>query len=93
MALLDWMAPDHDLRLEGDGVRLRPHRSADFSEWADLRACSRAFLQPWEPTWPRDDLTRAAFRRRLSAYARRRWPSFQRAGSTVRPPAADVSSR
>jgi ribosomal-protein-alanine N-acetyltransferase len=69
MALLDWIAPDHDLRLEGDGVRLRPHRSSDFSEWADLRAGSRAFLQPWEPTWPRDDLTRAAFRRRLSAYA------------------------
>jgi ribosomal-protein-alanine N-acetyltransferase len=31
---------------------------------------SREFLQPWEPTWPVDDLTRAAFRRRLTAYAR-----------------------
>ena len=31
---------------------------------------SREFLQPWEPTWPADDLTRAAFRRRLTAYAR-----------------------
>ena len=26
---------------------------------------SRDFLTPWEPTWPADDLTRAAFRRRL----------------------------
>ena len=26
---------------------------------------SREFLTPWEPTWPEDDLTRAAFRRRL----------------------------
>ena len=69
MALLDWMASDHDLRLEGEGVRLRPHRPADFAEWAILRARSRAFLQPWEPTWPADDLSRTAYRRRLTAYA------------------------
>lgn len=69
MALLDWIAPDHDLRLDGEGVRLRPHRSNDFIEWANLRARSRAFLQPWEPTWPRDDLTRGAYKRRLSAYS------------------------
>jgi ribosomal-protein-alanine N-acetyltransferase len=30
-----------------------------------LREESRAFLTPWEPTWPDDDLTRGAFRRRL----------------------------
>ncbi|HUZ11409.1 MAG TPA: GNAT family protein [Caulobacteraceae bacterium] len=69
MALLDWIASDHDLRLEGAGVRLRPHRSGDFTEWAMLRSRSRAFLQPWEPTWPADDLTRGAWRRRLAAYA------------------------
>jgi ribosomal-protein-alanine N-acetyltransferase len=69
MALLDWMAADNDLRLDGAGVRLRPPRASDFAEWCELRAGSRAFLQPWEPTWPADDLTRAAFRRRLTAYA------------------------
>ena len=69
MALLDWIAPDHDLRLEGHGVRLRPHRAADYSEWAALRSGSRAFLQPWEPTWPSDDLSRASYRRRLTADA------------------------
>ena len=69
MALLDWMATDHDLRLDGDGVRLRPHRASDFAEWASLREGSRHFLQPWEPTWPADDLTRAAYRRRLATYA------------------------
>lgn len=69
MALLDWISPDHELRLDGEGVRLRPHRSGDFAEWAALRAGSREFLQPWEPTWPADDLTRGAWRRRLSAYA------------------------
>ena len=69
MALLDFLGADNDLRVEGEGVRLRPHRSGDFAEWASLRATSRAFLQPWEPTWPLDDLTRSAWRRRLSAYA------------------------
>ncbi len=72
MALLDWIAPESGLRLDGDHVRLRPPRAGDFEEWRELRAVSRAFLQPWEPTWPVDDLTRAAFRRRLAAYARDR---------------------
>lgn len=69
MALLDWIAADNDLRLDGSVVRLRPHRSSDYQEWANLREASRAFLQPWEPTWPADDLTRGAYRRRLAAYA------------------------
>lgn len=72
MALLDWIAPDDGLRLDGPGVRLRSPRASDFAEWRELRASSRAFLQPWEPVWPADDLTRAAFRRRLAAYARDR---------------------
>ena len=72
MALLDWIAPESGLRIEGEGVRLRPPRASDYAEWRDLRAQSRAFLQPWEPTWPVDDLSRAAFRRRLLAYARDR---------------------
>ena len=29
----------------------------------------RAFLTPWEPIWPADDLSRGAFRRRLKRYA------------------------
>ena len=42
---------------------------------------SRDYLQPWEPAWPEDDLTKAAFRRRLSIYAREMelgnaWPFF-----------------
>jgi ribosomal-protein-alanine N-acetyltransferase len=68
MALLDWISSDHDLRFHGDGVSLRPPRASDYAEWAELRERSREFLQPWEPTWPGDDLTRAAFRRRLAAY-------------------------
>ena len=72
MALLDWIAPESGLRVEGQGVVLRPPRASDYPEWRELRAASRGFLQPWEPTWPADDLTRAAFRRRLAAYARDR---------------------
>lgn len=72
MALLDWIVPESGLRVEGEGVLLRPPRASDFTEWRELRARSRAFLQPWEPTWPTDDLSRAAFRRRLVAYARDR---------------------
>jgi ribosomal-protein-alanine N-acetyltransferase len=53
----------------GDGVFLRAPQPADYTEWAELREASRAFLVPWEPTWPADDLTRAAFRRRLRRYA------------------------
>lgn len=72
MALLDWIAPESGLRVEGEGVSLRPPRASDYAEWRELRAVSRAFLQPWEPTWPADDLGRAAYRRRLTAYARDR---------------------
>jgi ribosomal-protein-alanine N-acetyltransferase len=72
MALLDWIAPESGLRVEGEGVFLRPPRTGDYAEWRELRATSRDFLQPWEPTWPADDLSRAAFRRRLVAYARDR---------------------
>ena len=72
MALLDWIAPESGLRIEGEGVRLRPPRASDYGDWRELRAASRSFLQPWEPTWPADDLSRAAYRRRLLAYARDR---------------------
>src|SRR5207247_8986570 len=53
----------------GEGVTLRAPQMADFPEWTALRELSRDFLTPWEPTWPADDLTRGAFRRRLKRYA------------------------
>jgi ribosomal-protein-alanine N-acetyltransferase len=51
--------------VRGEGVFLRPPDMRDFEAWAGLRERSRAFLTPWEPTWPGDDLTRSSFRRRL----------------------------
>lgn len=55
--------------ITGNGVLLRTPVSSDFAEWASVRERSRDFLTPWEPTWPADDLTRSAFRRRLKRYA------------------------
>jgi ribosomal-protein-alanine N-acetyltransferase len=55
--------------IDGEAVYLRAPQMSDYSEWATLREASRAFLTPWEPTWPADDLTRGAFRRRLRRYA------------------------
>jgi ribosomal-protein-alanine N-acetyltransferase len=54
----------------GGEVTLRTPQLMDYQAWAELRAESRAFLTPWEPTWRRDELTRAAYRRRLKHYAR-----------------------
>ncbi len=55
--------------IEGAGVVLRPPLMGDYEDWAMIRERSREFLTPWEPTWPLDDLTRSAFRRRLKRYA------------------------
>jgi [ribosomal protein S5]-alanine N-acetyltransferase len=51
--------------IRGDGVMLRQPVMDDFEEWAALRQRSRAFLEPWEPLWSDDDLTRRAFRQRI----------------------------
>jgi len=55
--------------IDGEGVALRWPQPSDYTAWSALREQSRAFLVPWEPTWPLDDLTRGAFRRRLKRYA------------------------
>ena len=53
----------------GHGLLLRAPQMSDYPQWAQLREYSRAYLTPWEPIWPSDDLTRAGFRRRLRRYA------------------------
>jgi [ribosomal protein S5]-alanine N-acetyltransferase len=55
--------------IPGDGVTLRTPQMTDYAEWSAVREKSRDFLVPWEPTWPGDDLTRGAFRRRIRRYA------------------------
>ena len=56
-------------RLAGPRVMLRAPERNDWQQWAELRAASKNFLVPWEPTWSDDALSRAAFRRRLARYA------------------------
>lgn len=55
-------------RLDGERTCLRYPVLGDFSEWSRLREASRNFLEPWEPRWAHDDLTRAAFRYRIQRY-------------------------
>jgi len=54
--------------IRGADVYLRYPRMPDFKPWAKLRAESRDFLTPWEPSWARDELTKGAFRRRIKRY-------------------------
>jgi ribosomal-protein-alanine N-acetyltransferase len=56
--------------LQGDGVYLRYPYMADHLAWSRLRGESRDFLTPWEPAWTSDELSKAAFRRRLKRYHR-----------------------
>lgn len=69
MFLRSLQAEEPELIVRGEGVDLRSPCVADYEQWAELRECSREFLQKWEPVWPADDLGRAAFRRRLRRYA------------------------
>jgi ribosomal-protein-alanine N-acetyltransferase len=56
--------------IRGRTVVLRAPAISDFAQWAQLREESRAFLAPWEPIWPSDDLTKIAYRRRIKRYQR-----------------------
>lgn len=68
MAFLRSVSVDTGPAIHGNGVFLRIPQMGDFPAWAALREDSRAFLTRWEPTWPADDLTRSAFRRRIRRY-------------------------
>ena len=56
--------------LNGESVTLRIPQMSDYPAWSALREQSRSFLQPWEPSWPADDVSRLAFRKRLKRYVR-----------------------
>ncbi len=55
----------HRLRVETDRLTLRPPQHTDFRAWSELREASAPFLQPWEPTWAADHLTRKSFTNRV----------------------------
>jgi len=56
--------------LRGEAVYLRYPQMSDYTAWASLRKKSREFLEPWEPSWAPDELSRMAFRRRIRRYLR-----------------------
>ncbi len=60
----------HTATLHGSRVYLRAPRGGDWRAWSTIRGASRGFLEPWEPTWPKNALSRGAFRRRLRRQAR-----------------------
>ena len=48
-------------KLIGKKVILREPKKENWREWAELRQKSKDFLQPWEPKWPSNFLTRESF--------------------------------
>lgn len=63
-------ALDEQTLIRGRRLHLRTPQLSDYAQWCKLRGESREFLTPWEPTWPADDLSRMAFRRRIRRYHR-----------------------
>ena len=68
MAFLRAAAFDPVPIIRAEGLYLRGPALGDYAAWSELRAASRAFLTPWEPLWPADDLERPAYRRRIKRY-------------------------
>lgn len=55
-----------------DSITLRSPRLRDYGDWVALRKASRAHLTRWENVWSDNDLSLAAFRRRLRVWERQR---------------------
>lgn len=53
------------VKLNGQGLYLRPPLASDWESWAKLREASAAFLTPWEPLWPVDALSKPSYQHRL----------------------------
>jgi len=52
-------------RIETERMTLRLPEHGDYRPWSTLRAESRDFLIPWEPSWADDHLSRRAFTNRV----------------------------
>lgn len=57
-------------RVDTERLTLRLPMHSDYRDWALLRAESRDFLAPWEPSWSVDHLSRKAFANRVYWAAR-----------------------
>jgi [ribosomal protein S5]-alanine N-acetyltransferase len=63
------MGVPQDTMISTRRLVLHAARRADYADWAALRRESRAYIEPWEPLWPDDALTRRDWNRRLSAWS------------------------
>ncbi len=52
-------------RWETKRLILKPYTKEDFNPWIDIREKSRTHLQPWEPTWASDILSKESFDKRV----------------------------
>ncbi|MBO6603201.1 MULTISPECIES: GNAT family N-acetyltransferase [Rhodobacterales] len=52
-------------KIETERMTLRLPQHSDFRSWTSLRKGSAEFLQPWEPSWAGDHLTRKSFTNRV----------------------------
>ena len=52
-------------QIETERMVLRLPQHGDYRQWALLRESSAAFLQPWEPSWASDHLSRKSFTNRV----------------------------
>lgn len=67
LGLLSQTSPS--VRLVGPKLLLRPLQRQDERQWSEIREVSRSFLEQWEPKWPSDATSPAAFRRRMKRFA------------------------
>ncbi|MDG1282644.1 MAG: GNAT family protein [Pseudorhodobacter sp.] len=58
------------IKIEAERMTLRLPQHSDWQAWANLRDESADFLQPWEPVWSSDHLSRRAFTNRVYWAAR-----------------------
>jgi [ribosomal protein S5]-alanine N-acetyltransferase len=58
------------IKIEAERMTLRLPQHSDWQAWANLREESADFLQPWEPVWSTDHLSRRAFTNRVYWAAR-----------------------
>lgn len=68
-----WPMPSLNTTLKGPRVILRAGDPEDWREWHNIRSLSKAFLVPWEPSWPAYALTYAHFCGNL----RRQWREWR----------------
>lgn len=53
------------VRIASERMFLRPPQHSDHRAWSSLRRDSKGFLEPWEPNWSADHLSRKAFTNRV----------------------------